>query len=132
MSTLLLERPPALEEGFEHGARRRLGGAPDTGQVDAHGRLTLDDLIVGVWEGLAVRATVQCPVCAGPMGVKLSRARPRHACGRLHELRGAAGLTALPAARLDGPRPRSDRATAFAPAWQFPVIASHDHRRAVP
>ncbi len=67
MSTLLLERPPALDEGFEHGTRRRLGGAPDTGQVDAHGRLTLDDLIVGVWEGLAVRATVQCPVCAGPM-----------------------------------------------------------------
>lgn len=67
MSTLLLDRPPALEEGFEHDARRRLGGAPDAGQVDAHGRLTLDDLIVGVWEGLAVRATVQCPVCAGPM-----------------------------------------------------------------
>jgi DnaJ-class molecular chaperone len=67
MSTLLLERPPTLEEGFEHGTRRRLGGAPDTGQVDAHGRLTLDDLIVGVWEGLAVRATVQCPVCSGPM-----------------------------------------------------------------
>jgi DnaJ-class molecular chaperone len=67
MSTLLLERPPTLEEGFEHGARRRLGGAPDTGQVDAHGRLTLDDLIVGVWEGLAVRATVRCPVCAGSM-----------------------------------------------------------------
>jgi DnaJ-class molecular chaperone len=67
MSTLLLERPPALEEGLEHGARRRLGGAPELGQVDAHGRLTLDDLIVGVWEGLAVRSTVQCPVCAGPM-----------------------------------------------------------------
>jgi hypothetical protein len=67
MSTLLLERPPALEEGFERGERRRLGGAPDAGQVDAHGGLTLDDLIVGVWEGLAVRATVRCPVCAGPM-----------------------------------------------------------------
>jgi hypothetical protein len=67
MSTLLLERPPALTEGFEHGERCRLGGAPDTGQVDAHGGLTLDDLIVGVWEGLAVRATVQCPVCSGPM-----------------------------------------------------------------
>lgn len=67
MSTLLLERPPALQEGFEHGTRRRLGGAPDAGQVDAHGRLTLDELIVGIWEGLAVRATVHCPVCAGPM-----------------------------------------------------------------
>jgi hypothetical protein len=77
MSTLLLERPRALEEGFEHGAHRRLGGAPDTGQVDAHGGLTLDDLIVGVWEGLAVRATVQCPICAGPMASS-SRERHRH------------------------------------------------------
>ncbi len=67
MTTLLLERPPALEEGFEHGARRRLDGASISGHVDAHGRLTLDDLITGVWEGLAVRATVQCPVCEGPM-----------------------------------------------------------------
>lgn len=75
MSTFLLERPLALEEGFEHGVRRRLGGVRDTGQVDAHGRLTLDDLIVGVWEGLAVRATVECPVCAGPMA---SSSREQH------------------------------------------------------
>jgi hypothetical protein len=37
------------------------------GQTDAHGRLTLDDLISSVWEGLAVRGAVSCPVCAGPM-----------------------------------------------------------------
>jgi hypothetical protein len=67
MTTLLLERSPALEEGFEQDTRRRLGGTPVSGQADAHGRLTLDDLITSVWEGLAVRATVQCPVCAGPM-----------------------------------------------------------------
>jgi hypothetical protein len=67
MNTLLLERTPALREGFEHDTRRRLGGAPVAGRADAHGRLTLDDLITSVWEGLAVRATVQCPVCAGPM-----------------------------------------------------------------
>jgi hypothetical protein len=67
MTTLLLERSTALEEGFEHDTHHRLGGALLAGHTDAHGRLTLDDLITSVWEGLAVRATVQCPVCAGPM-----------------------------------------------------------------
>ncbi len=66
MSTLLLERSPALEEGFERDTRRRLDGALFAGTADAHGRLTLDDLITGVWEGLAVR-TVNCPICDGPM-----------------------------------------------------------------
>jgi hypothetical protein len=67
MPTLLLERAPALRQGLEHEPRRGLGDAGVTGRTDAHGRLTLDDLIVGVWEGLAVRGTVSCPVCAGPM-----------------------------------------------------------------
>ncbi len=65
--TLLLERSPALDEGVEHGARRRLDGALLAGMADAHGRLTLDDVIVGAWEGLAVRGTVTCPVCVSPM-----------------------------------------------------------------
>jgi hypothetical protein len=67
MPTLLLERAPALGEGLEHEPRRGLGDAGATGRTDAHGRLTLDDLITSVWEGLAVRGTVSCPVCAGPM-----------------------------------------------------------------
>ena len=58
---------PALEEGLEHEPRRGLGDAGDTGRTDAHGRLTLDELITSVWEGLAVRGTVSCPVCSGPM-----------------------------------------------------------------
>jgi hypothetical protein len=32
-----------------------------------HGEPTLDDLIVGVWEGLSARRAVRCPVCAGEM-----------------------------------------------------------------
>ncbi len=71
MTTLLLDRAPALDEGFEQEAHRRLGGAPLSGMADARGRLTLDDLITGVWEGLAVRATVNCPVCASPMASRL-------------------------------------------------------------
>jgi hypothetical protein len=67
MSTLLLERSPALDKGFERDAPFRLDGALFAGTTDAHGRLTLDELITGAWEGLAVRGTVACPVCAGTM-----------------------------------------------------------------
>jgi hypothetical protein len=67
MTALLLERSPALDEGFERDTRRRLDGALIAGTTDAHGRLTLDDIITSVWEGLAVRATVSCPVCASAM-----------------------------------------------------------------
>ena len=66
MTPLLLERPPALERDLERHVHRRLDGARLSGQPGVHGRLTLDDLITDVWEGLAVR-TVACPVCAGPM-----------------------------------------------------------------
>jgi hypothetical protein len=70
MTTLLLERPRALDEGFEREVRRRLDGAPLAGPTDAHGRLTLDELVIGVWDGLAVRGTVNCPVCDGPMALR--------------------------------------------------------------
>jgi hypothetical protein len=67
MTTLLLDRPPILEERFERDGSRRMDPDLLSGRVDAHGSLTLDDLITGVWEGLAVRDTVNCPVCTGPM-----------------------------------------------------------------
>ena len=69
MSTLLLERAPAFAEGFERDTRRRLGGALLAGMADAHGRLMLDELITGMWEGLAVRGAVECPVCASSMAL---------------------------------------------------------------
>jgi hypothetical protein len=69
MGTLLLERSPAFGEGFERKTRLRLDGALLAGMADAHGRLTLDELITGVWEGLAVRGAVECPVCASPMAL---------------------------------------------------------------
>ncbi|HWX87656.1 MAG TPA: hypothetical protein VNX67_05740 [Solirubrobacteraceae bacterium] len=69
MSALLLERSPAFDEGFEREARprTRLDGAALVGATNAHGRLTLDDLITGAWEGLAVRGTVACPICPSLM-----------------------------------------------------------------
>jgi len=69
MGTLLLERAPAFDEGFECDRRLRLDGSLLAGMVDTHGRLTLDELITGVWEGLAVRGAVECPVCASPMAL---------------------------------------------------------------
>jgi len=67
MSTLLLERPPALEHDVEHDSFGRSGGGLIPRRTGARSGLTLDDLITSVWEGLAVRATVACPVCDGPM-----------------------------------------------------------------
>ena len=44
---------------------RRPAVVPDTSQVG--GRLSLDDVIVGAWEGLLVQTTTSCPVCGGAM-----------------------------------------------------------------
>jgi hypothetical protein len=44
---------------------------------DVGGEPTLDDLLVGVWEGLAAHASAQCPVCGGEMGPEYgAHARP--------------------------------------------------------
>jgi|HubBroStandDraft_3_1064219.scaffolds.fasta_scaffold07668_4 hypothetical protein len=68
MSTLLLERPPAIERALEKDGSRRLSDERSLSeQMDVHGGLTLDELITSVWEGMAVRDTVTCPVCHGPM-----------------------------------------------------------------
>jgi hypothetical protein len=53
------------------GAEREAGG--DAGP--AHdGRLTLDDVIVGAWDGLARGRSAPCPVCAGAL-------EPRYGAG---------------------------------------------------
>ena len=47
--------------------------APVTGDVARErdeglgGGLTLDDAIVGAWEGLAAQVVVACPLCGGPL-----------------------------------------------------------------
>jgi len=35
------------------------------------GEATLDELLVGAWEGLSARRPVACPVCAGPMNPRV-------------------------------------------------------------
>jgi hypothetical protein len=62
-----IERPPSL---FGPGPEVR---APAPGNVargrdgDLGGELTLDDAIVGAWEGLAAQVVVACPLCDGPL-----------------------------------------------------------------
>ena len=55
-----------------------LGGADGEAMADAGpaggGGPTLDDLIVGVWEGMAADLTAPCPVCAGSL-------EPRYGAG---------------------------------------------------
>lgn len=70
MSTLLLEAP-LIEDLFHSEVDQRPLVASRLNRVDGHGGLTLDDLITGVWEGLASKKTVRCPACGGAM-----RSRP--------------------------------------------------------
>lgn len=60
-----IERPASLfgprpdEPEVAAGARRR--------DRDLGGGLTLDEAIVGAWEGLAAQIAVACPVCGGAL-----------------------------------------------------------------
>jgi hypothetical protein len=76
MSTLVLDRQGSLDEIFAYESTRQVAGVGgECGVADgsyanrtgAHGWLTLDALITGVWEGLAVRDAVRCPACGGAM-----------------------------------------------------------------
>lgn len=63
-----IERPsslfgPAPDEGSAKGAATRRPDRDD----GLSGRLTLDEALVGIWEGLAARAAVACPLCSGVM-----------------------------------------------------------------
>jgi hypothetical protein len=70
MSALLLEVPP-IKDLFHGDVDQDLLGASRWNRVDGPGRLTLDDLITSVWEGLASEKMVRCPACGGTM-----RSRP--------------------------------------------------------
>jgi hypothetical protein len=67
MSTLVLERPQHVGGVFERDRGRPVADTPLSDRTERYGRLTLDDLITGVWEGLAVRGSAGCPACSGTM-----------------------------------------------------------------
>jgi DnaJ-class molecular chaperone len=78
----------SLAVGLDFDRPSILGGARDAHDPASHrhapcpdrspqSRLTLDQLIVGVWEGLSSHHTVTCPVCSGKMTPRYgSGARP--------------------------------------------------------
>jgi hypothetical protein len=70
MSTSLLEAP-LIKDLFHSEVDEHLLVASRLSRIDGSGGLTLDDLITGVWEGLASEKTVRCPACGGTM-----RSRP--------------------------------------------------------
>ena len=63
-----IERPPGLfGPGPEVAAGRAPTENPAVRERDGGlgGGLTLDDAIVGAWEGLAAQVVVACPMCGG-------------------------------------------------------------------
>jgi len=54
---------PAPFSAREHGRAHTAPSLPD----DLGGEPTLDELLAGVWEGLAAHRLASCPVCGGDM-----------------------------------------------------------------
>jgi hypothetical protein len=68
-----VEEPRTVHAPLSERLRREVEPAPgdDRGAVqrtsEQGGGLTLDDLVVGVWEGLSAHRTVACPACGEAM-----------------------------------------------------------------
>ncbi|MGN6190126.1 MAG: hypothetical protein ACTHOE_14630 [Conexibacter sp.] len=64
-----IERPASLFGPSDSEAEVRTPADAAAPERDGglSGRLTLDDAIVGVWEGLAARVAVACPLCGGAL-----------------------------------------------------------------
>lgn len=75
----------AAPAGARAASRGGLGTAPSLERPmseSPHGEPTLDDLVAGVWEELAVRGLARCPLCGGEMQAEVTPL----------EIVGAAGL----------------------------------------
>ena len=72
---LAFERPP-IRGGSQRDDSSAHGHVPRAAPPSDH-RPTLDQIMVGVWEGLSSHHTVTCPVCSGKMAPRYgSGARP--------------------------------------------------------
>jgi len=70
MSVLMaerIERPPSLFGLERERPGRAASGIARERDGDLDGGLTLDDAIVGAWEGLAAQVVVACPLCDGSL-----------------------------------------------------------------
>ncbi|HEY7892560.1 MAG TPA: hypothetical protein VIC05_10170 [Solirubrobacteraceae bacterium] len=66
MSTLLLDPQLELDLLFE-GQGEVLAASSRSSRSEPGRRLTLGDVIAGVWEGLSLDGSVACPACGGTM-----------------------------------------------------------------
>jgi len=79
-----IERPPSLFGPADAAAG---AAAPTAGEAargrgdDPGGGPTLDDAIVGAWEGLAARLVVACPLCGGALRPHAARDARGGRCG---------------------------------------------------
>jgi hypothetical protein len=70
MSAVAIRVAPTLFDDLQPGAGVWVSDRPggERKPIDhVGGEPTLDDLIVGVWEGLTAQVAVGCPVCGGDM-----------------------------------------------------------------
>jgi DNA-directed RNA polymerase subunit RPC12/RpoP len=73
-STALLEMERFLDEPLYEMDDLPGRSVGRSNRVDGRGGLTLDEMVAGVWEGLAAKDAVRCPACGGTM-VSRSAAR---------------------------------------------------------
>jgi hypothetical protein len=73
-----LERPPLRGRrdpaAGVRGERSSCAGRVVARREGARGGLTLDEVVVGVWEGLTAHRTAACPVCGGAMAPRYGSA----------------------------------------------------------
>ncbi len=62
-----IERPASLFGPGPEAPEPDAGGAARERDCGLGGGRTLDEAIVGAWEGLAARTTVACPLCGGAL-----------------------------------------------------------------
>ena len=76
-----IERPASLFERPETHVRASAEAVARERHGDLSGGPTLDDAIVGAWEGLAARVVVACPLCGGALRPHASPATVGGRCG---------------------------------------------------
>ncbi len=76
-----IERPASLFGPAPEAPAPAAGGVAREHDCGLGGGLTLDEAIVGAWEGLAALATVACPLCGGALRPRSAGDRAGGRCG---------------------------------------------------
>jgi hypothetical protein len=78
IASTLFDQQTAAAEPARTVVRPKL--APVAAEGGTTSQPTLDELVVGAWEGLAVRGITECPVCGGGMQLDRYEAARTHRC----------------------------------------------------